>query len=171
MLAWRDLKRETDGATPRSAAERFPVGDRYSNSAPRRFNVVASAPEPRTHVGRPKPSCPSVGRGVLETVSSAIRTVAEHFNADQDSPLRRAELLNEAVADSQFESQVLSIAGPFQTPGQETFEACLVPDGLVHSRFSEDFGSGNDDPSLASPQPAARADTKQEFIPIGTARR
>ena len=39
--------------------------------------------------------------------------LAEEFHADQDSPFRGAEVLDEAVADAHLDPQMLSITGPF----------------------------------------------------------
>jgi len=39
--------------------------------------------------------------------------MTEHFHTEYDSPLRRAEVLNQSMAYTQFDSQISSGAGTF----------------------------------------------------------
>src|ERR1017187_9314563 len=63
------------------------------------------------------------------------------------------------------------VAGPFQSPGQKALEAGVSAEVGMDCRFAIELRPDDRIPAVADREPAARAQTEKELIPVRTAGR
>jgi hypothetical protein len=97
--------------------------------------------------------------------------LTDEFYSGQDSPLRRAEALDETMADAGLKPQMSSVTGPFQTPRQQALETGLPAEVRMNSSFAIKLRADDRIPVSADREPVAGAHTEQELISVGAAGR
>src|ERR1700677_3058439 len=80
--------------------------------------------------------------------------MTEHFHPEYDSPLWRAEVLNQSMADSQFHAQVPPGPGLLQASGQQSLRPGLTAEEGLKGGFAINLGTSSDGPRVRDGEPA-----------------
>src|ERR1700679_1663933 len=93
--------------------------------------------------------------------------MTEHFHPEYDSPLWRAEVLYQSMAESQFHAQIPPGPGLLQASGQQSLRPGLSAEEGLKSRLAINLGTSNDRPAVRDGEPAPRADPVEKLVPVG----